>query len=75
MTATPNLGLTYVEIGQKDKSTTLNTNMSLIDNLPAYLGELSSDPVTTGTAPGSTYYNTTGSNLKVLKSDLTWTNT
>jgi len=75
MATTTNLGLTYLEIGQKDKSTTINTNMDLLDVLPSYLGEFAADPATTGIAPGSTYYNTTGSNLKVLKSDLSWTNT
>ena len=75
MAATTNLGLTYIEIGQKDKSTTINTNMDLLDALPSYLGEAASDPATTDVAAGSTYYNTTTSNLKVLKSDLTWVNT
>lgn len=75
MANTTNLGLTYLEIGQKDKSITINTNMDLLDVLPTYLGEAASDPATTNVAPGSTYYNTSGSNLKVLKSDLTWTNT
>lgn len=74
MTTTTNLGLTLLEIGQKDKSTTINTNMGLLDVLPAYLGEAASDPATTGVAPGSTYYDTVGLKLKVLKSDLSWVN-
>ena len=34
---TPHVGLTYLEIGQKDKTTTINTNMALIDG---YIGSL-----------------------------------
>ncbi len=75
MATTTNLGLTYLEIGQKDKSTTINTNMDLLDVLPSYLGEAASDPATTGIAPGSTYYNTGSLKLLVLKSDLAWVNT
>jgi len=75
MASTTNLGLTYIEIGQKDKSTTINTNMDLLDILPAYLGEAASDPATTDVAAGSTYYNTGSSRLMVLKSDLTWVTT
>lgn len=70
--ATTNLGLTYLQIGQKDKSVTINTNMDLLDLLPQYLGELASDPATVGVSPGTTYFNTTSSVIKLLKSDLTW---
>jgi len=75
MATTTNLNLTYIETGQKDKSTTINTNMDLLDALPSYLGELASDPATVGVAHGSTYYNTGSSTLKVLKTDDSWVNT
>jgi len=75
MATTTNLDLTYIETGQKDKSTTINTNMDLIDALPQYLGELASDPAIVGVSYGSTYYNTGSSKLKVLKTDDTWINT
>ena len=75
MATTTNLALTYLEIGQKDKSITINTNMDLLDALPTYLGELAADPATTGVSHGSTYYNTGSSVLKVLKTTNVWVNT
>ncbi|RLB66461.1 MAG: hypothetical protein DRH08_06145 [Deltaproteobacteria bacterium] len=72
MATTTNLDLTYLEVGQKDKSTTINTNMDLLDALPQYLGEAASDPAISGVSYGSTYYNTGSSKLKVLKTDDTW---
>lgn len=72
---TTNLLLTLLDVGQKEKEVTINTNFNIIDSkLPLYLGELSTDPSTTGKAFGSTYYNTTLSKLKVLKTNATWVN-
>ena len=74
MTATTNWGFTLLEIGQKDKSNTINTNMSLLDNAPKFLGDLSADPTTTNVPKGSTYFNTGTSRLKVLRGNNTWVN-
>ena len=75
MTTTTNFSLTLLDVGQKEKEVTINTNFQKLDNeVPKYLGEATSDPATTGRAPGSTYYNTTASKLKVLKSNMTWVN-
>jgi hypothetical protein len=75
MTTTANLGLTLLEIGQKDKEVTINTNFSAIDTkVPKYCGQLTVDPSTSGLPAGSTYYNTGISKLKVLLSTGTWVN-
>lgn len=75
MSTTPTFGLTLLEIGQKDKEVTINTNMQLIDSkVPKYLGELNSDPVTTSLPFGTTYYNLTTSKLRVLLTSATWAN-
>ena len=72
---TNNFQLTLLDVGQKEKEATINTNFQKLDNeVPKYLGEAASDPATTNRAPGSTYYNTGSSKLKVLKSNLTWAN-
>ena len=60
-----------LEVKDRHKVNILNNNFDVV---PRYLGELASDPATTGVPEGSTYYNTTGSKLKVLKSTLTWVN-
>lgn len=72
--ATTNRGLKYLEIGQKDKTITINDNMDVLDDVPMYVGEFSSDPSTTGVPHGSTYYNTGSSKLKVLKTNNSWVN-
>jgi len=75
MTTTANLQLTLLEIGQKEKEATINTNFSNIDSkVPRYLGELGADPVTTGIPAGSTYYSTAAAKLKVLRTTGTWVN-
>lgn len=75
MTQTANFQLSLLEIGQKDKEVTINTNFSTIDTKSLkYLGELAVDPASTGIAHGSTYYSTTASKLKVLKTNGTWAN-
>lgn len=74
MATTTKWGLKLMEIGQKDKTVTINDNMGILDNAPKYLGEFSSDPATTNVPNGSTYYNSTASKLKVLLSSTTWAN-
>ena len=77
MTTTATFGLTLLEVGQKEKEATINTNFSLLDAaVPRYLGDLSADPSELGSIPvGSRYYNTTSSVFKTLrkKSPVTWT--
>lgn len=60
-----------LEVGQGSKEALINTNFAQV---PRYLGELAADPATTDVAHGSTYFNTTTSKLKVLKTDNTWVN-
>lgn len=75
MAYTQNLQLTLLEVGQKEKEATINTNLNMIDSkVIRYLGEAGSDPSTSGVAFGSTYFNTVSSKLKVLKSDASWVN-
>lgn len=75
MANTTNFNLTLLEIGQKNKETTINTNMELLDQkVPRYIGELASDPTVSGVSYGSTYFNTSTNKLKVLKTNGTWVN-
>lgn len=77
MATTPNYALTLLEVGQKEKEVTINTNFSALDAIPKYLGDLVADPTVLTTIPlGSTYYNTTSSKLRVLrnKTGPVWSN-
>jgi hypothetical protein len=74
MATTTRWGLTLMEVGQKDKTTTINSNMNLLDVVPKYLGELAADPATTNVPFGSTYYNTVSSKLRVLRTNAVWVN-
>ena len=75
MTTTTNYSLVLLDVGQKEKEVTINTNFQTLDNnVPKYLGEAASAPVATGRAPGSTYFNTTTSKVQILKFDHTWVN-
>lgn len=75
MATTTNFQLTLLEVGQKEKEVTINTNFTLLDQkVPRYLGELATDPGVSGISYGSTYYNTSTSKLKVLKTNGTWVN-
>lgn len=68
MTTTTNYGLTHLEVGQKEKEVTINTNMAILDNVPKYLGDAASDPATTTVPLGSTYFNTGTSKIRTLRS-------
>lgn len=75
MAVTTNLNLTLLEVGQKEKEVTINTNMSLIDAaVPKFLGQFASDPSPTGKVVGSTYWNTGSTKLRVLIDSTTWVN-
>ena len=76
MTQTTNLGLTLLEVGQREKEATINEGFAKIDAQVGklFLGDLASDPATTGLKAGVTYFNTTTSKLKVLRGNLTWVN-
>ena len=86
MATTTYLGITKLEVGQKEKEVTLNTGLDAVDaessrlndevNVkPEHLGDVASDPSSTGVIPGSTYYNTSTFKLKFLRQDgTTWTN-
>ena len=73
MTTTTNLGLTQLEVGQKEKEVTINTNNSLLDSkVPRVLPDAASPPATTGLAPGTTYFNTSDSKVYWLRPNLAW---
>ena len=75
MATTPNLGLRLLDVGQKEKEMSINTNMQILDNgLPRFLGEFAAAPTSTGIPPGSTYLNSTSNITQVLKADGTWIN-
>ena len=77
MALTTNRSLTLLEVGQKEKEVTINSNFTALDAVPKYLGDLASDPgVVTTTPIGSTYFNTATVKLKVLRSasPITWAN-
>lgn len=68
MATTTNYSMTLLEVGQKEKEVTINTNFTTMDNTPKYLGDLAADPASVTTTPlGSTYYNTVALKLKVLR--------
>lgn len=56
-------------VGQKEKETTINSNFSAV---PKYLGEFTADPVTTGVAYGSTYFNSSTNNVRILLTTGVW---
>jgi 3-deoxy-D-manno-octulosonate 8-phosphate phosphatase KdsC-like HAD superfamily phosphatase len=76
MTQTTNLGLTLLEVGQREKEATINEAFAKIDVAfgNTFLGDLATDPLVTGHKAGTTYFNTTVSKLKVLRGNLTWVN-
>jgi hypothetical protein len=83
MATTPNLGLTLLEIGQKDKETTINDNFAKIDgggtsggptSFARYLGDLATDPAPTAAMVGARYFNTTNNVFRTLRNATTWVN-
>ena len=74
MANTTNLSLTLLEVGQKDKEVTINTNMQTLDGkICLFLGDLATDPATTY-PHGSTYFNTQTNKTKILRANATWVN-
>lgn len=74
MAVTQNFQMTLLEVGQKEKEATINTNFQTLDQkIPRYLGELTADPAA-GPVAGCTYFNTSTNKLKVLKTTGTWVN-
>ncbi len=69
MAANTNLP-TMLEIGQKNKETTINDNFS--KSVPKFLGEFASDPATADLFPGVTYFNTTLLTTKQLSTAKVW---
>lgn len=75
MTTTTNFQLTLLEVGQKEKEATINSNMQRLDQyVPRFLGDLAVDPTSSGVAAGSTYFNTQSNKLKVLRANGSWVN-
>lgn len=71
--ATANLGLVQLEVGQKEKEVTINTNMATLDaKVSRGLPDSATPHFVTGLAPGSTYYNTTDNKVYWLRPNLTW---
>lgn len=79
MTTTTRLGITLLEVGQREKEATINDGFIKIDAAikdiqdTNYLGDLATDPGTSY-RPGTTYFNTTSQKLKVLRANLIWAN-
>lgn len=73
MSTTTNYGLTLLEVGQKEKEVTINTNYNILDNVPKYLGSATTNPSTTNVPLGSRYYNTSSSKFFTLTATGTWT--
>lgn len=65
MTTTTNLGMTLLEVGQKEKEVTINTNMGLIDALVGYKTAVAT--ITVGASP-FVYHNTNPYSVDVLTS-------
>ena len=77
MSTTTNYGMTLLEVGQKEKEVTINTNFTTLDVVPKYLGDLTANPTDLTQIPvGSTFYNTSTSKLVVLrnKTGPVWSN-
>lgn len=74
MAVTTNFQMTLLEVGQKEKEATINTNLQTIDQKAIrYLGELATDP-SAGPVAGCTYFNSSTNKLKVIKTTGTWVN-
>lgn len=78
MATTPNLGITLLEVGQKEKEVTINDALTKIDvavkGRGAYLGDLAVDPAPTAALVGARYFNTTSNVFRTLRNATTWVN-
>ena len=78
MATTPNIGLTLLEVGQKEKEATINDALTKIDAAvkghAAYLGDLAADPAPTAALVGARYFNTTSNVFRTLRNATTWVN-
>lgn len=78
MATTSNLGLTKLEIGQKEKEATINENYDKIDaavgQRARYLGDLATDPAPSAALVGARYFNTTSNVFRTLRNATTWVN-
>lgn len=78
MATTPNLGITLLEIGQKNKETAINDALTLIDTKVqgkgSWLGVGTTDPTPSAALVGATFYRTDTAKLRVLKDATTWVN-
>lgn len=78
MATTSNLGLTKLEIGQKEKEATINENYDKIDAAVGqrgrYLGDLATDPTPSAALVGARYFNTTSNAFRTLRNATTWVN-
>lgn len=76
MATTPNLGLTLLEVGQKEKEVTINAALTAIDTKvqakSGWLGKLATDPAPSAALTGAIYYNTTSSKVRILIDATTW---
>lgn len=78
MATTTNLGITLLEIGQKNKETTINDALTLIDTKVQgknnWLGVGTTDPTPSAALIGSTFYRTDTAKMRVLINATTWVN-
>ena len=76
MATTPKVTVTLLEIGQKDKETTINEAFTKFDaaigGRLVWLGKLASDPTPSAALVGSMYFNTTTNKTKLLIDATTW---
>lgn len=76
--ATANYALTLLEVGQKEKEVTINTNFQALDIVPKFLGRLAANPSTTTGTPLGSYYFNTATNKMVFLTQITpsviWSN-
>lgn len=67
MATTTNYALTLLEVGQKEKEVTINTNFQALDSVPKFLGRLAANPGSTANTPlGSYFFNTTTNKMVFL---------
>lgn len=68
--------MTNLEVGQKAKETTINTNIELarttLNDKPEFLGSLATVPSASGLIVGSRYWNSSAANFQTLIDASTW---